>query len=152
VLGTLLVGGLRVLAGHDFPRRLQPLVVPTIAIAIGLGIELVMKTFFARSEVWPTYMKDGQYGFDLLHYRDGWRSFPSGTAIGTFALAGVLAVQQSRWRGPVLYASLAICAIVTMVTYHWLSDVTVGIFVGLTIGYAVAAILKPVSAETGESL
>ena len=143
VLMTLLAGGIRVLSGGELPRRLRPLLVPAIAIAMALGVELVMKTFFARSEIWPTYMKENQYGFDWLHYRDGWRSFPSGTAMGLFALVGVLFVYRSRWSLAVLYASLVICALVTIVTYHWLSDVIVGIFVGLTIGYATGTLLSP---------
>jgi len=149
---VVLGAGLRVLSGGEFPERLRPFVVPTIAIAMALGAELVLKTVFARAEVWPTYMVVKQYGFDPLHYRDGWRSFPSGTAMGLFSLVGVLFVHQSRFRRPALFASLVICAFVTIVTYHWISDVTVGIFAGLTIGYAIGAIVKPFGSQPRESL
>jgi membrane-associated phospholipid phosphatase len=140
---VVVAAGLRSLSGREFPSRLRPLIVPTVAMAIGTGVEFILKVVTARGEIWPTYIHDKQYGFDFLHYRDGWRSFPSGTAIGLFALVGVLLVHRSRWSSTALCISIVLCATLTIVTYHWLSDVIAGMFLGLTIGYAVASLFPP---------
>ena len=142
---ALLAGGIRRLSGSDFPPRLRPLVIPTIAMTFGTGVEYILKVITARAEIWPTFIHDKQYGFDWLHYRDGWRSFPSGTAIGMFALVGVLLVKRSRWTTPALCAGVILCILLPMVNYHWVSDVIAGMFLGLTIGYAVGTIFQPLN-------
>ncbi len=139
----VLVSGLLSLSGRPFPRWVQPMIIPTIAVTMGIGAELILKEIFGRSDIWPTYIQHHVYAWDFMDHRDGWRSFPSGTAIGLFALIGVLLVRRSRWTTTAVCASLVICALVTIIPFHWLSDVIAGMFVGLTIGYATATLLAP---------
>jgi membrane-associated phospholipid phosphatase len=114
-------------------------------MAMGTGVEFILKVVTARSEIWPTFIYQKQYGFDFLHYRDGWRSFPSGTAIGSFALVGVLLVRRSRLTPLAMFVSTVMCLTLVVVTYHWLSDVIAGMFLGLTIGYAIGSLFQPSS-------
>jgi hypothetical protein len=47
---------LRLLSGNSFPARLRPLVIPTIALAMGAGVEFIVKVVTARNAIWPTFI------------------------------------------------------------------------------------------------
>ena len=140
---VLIGSGLSALSGHKMPRLSRRLSIPLVTVGLAMGCELMLKVIFARSEILPTFLYVKQYGFDFLHYRDGWRSFPSGTAIGLFALSGILLVHRSRWRLFALFVAGVVSIVIVIVSYHWVSDVIAGAFVGLTIGYATGSILDP---------
>jgi len=136
----LLVCGMRLTAGATLSPTIRSLLVCVLAVMVAAAAEFILKQIFARSDPWPTYIRDGRYGFDYLHPHDGWRSFPSGTALGLFAVTGVLQIWQHTWRTWAMVASVIITLTIVLTNHHWLSDIIAGVWIGLTIGYAAASV------------
>lgn len=136
----MLACGMRVLSGGGLSRASRRLAVCSVALVLAIGAEFILKQIFGRGDIVPTYVVHHVYRFDFLHSRDGFWSFPSGTALGLFAVVGVLYVWDSRLKVMAVVLSGLTCAAVTLLNYHWASDTIAGAFIGLTIGYATACL------------
>jgi membrane-associated phospholipid phosphatase len=133
----------RALFGFGLTTRFYKPLVCSCAIVWGLATEFVFKQIFGRSWPEPTYIRDHLYGFRFLHASQGWTSFPSGTAIGSTALATVISTFFPRWRFAAAVLATAVCAAMILENYHWVSDVIAGGFLGTSIGYMTLASLRP---------
>lgn len=97
-----------------------------LAVLGSLAVNLVAKNYFARvrPELWLSIAPEDSY------------SFPSGHAMGsvTLGVAATLLCWHSRWRWPVLLASLAFIGLVGMsrvyLGVHYPSDILAGWAVG----------------------
>lgn len=145
-------------AGYRSARgyELQPWAVKAVvccwAVVWGLASEIIFKQIFGRAWPEPTYLRQHIYGFRFLHGTYGWTSFPSGTAIGSSALATTVAILFPRWR--ILSAACAAlaCIAVVVVNFHWLSDCIAGAFLGVTIGWMSTNWLNPTVLNKRESI
>lgn len=88
------------------------------------------------------FLLDGRYGFDFLHYKADFLSFPSGHATTAFALATAFTL---LWPRPaVVYFALAAGIAISRVgsNAHFVSDVLVGAFVGTVMTLYVRAVYR----------
>lgn len=113
------------------------------ATMFAVAAQIILKRIFGRSWPDPTFVRDHLYGFQLLHGRTHWDSFPSGTAMVSMALLSGLWISKPRWRLPGLLASLLLVGGVVIANFHWLSDVIAGIFLGVTVGCSTLWLLHP---------
>jgi len=142
---SVIVIGLRSHSDRSMSDAESLFVTCAVSVVLGVGAEFILKQLFGRSDVSPTFIRDHVYGFDFLHAHDGWWAFPSGTAIGLFAVVSVLYARQTRMRGWALTAAILLSLDTLMLNYHWLSDMIAGAFVGLSIGRATAGIVPNAS-------
>jgi len=111
----------------------------SIALA-GLTTDLV-KALLGRFRP-KLFFRDGSYGFDFLHTRADYVSFPSGHATTAFALATALTLLWPRFAGLYFLLALAIGASRVLANAHWLSDVLAGGFVGVAVTLYLAALFR----------
>jgi len=104
-----------------------------------IASEIILKRIFGRGWVDPTFVRDHQYGFHFLHGETHWDAFPSGTAAVSFAILSVLWILKPRWRAAGTVTVILLSIAVVIGNYHWLSDVIAGGFLGVTIGWGIAA-------------
>jgi membrane-associated phospholipid phosphatase len=105
-----------------------------------------LKFLFGRTwpETWvsnnPSLTHDGVYGFNPFHGGVGFASFPSGHAAAICAVISVLWIYYRRFQP--LYALCVAGVFVGLIgaDYHFLSDVIVGGFIGVSTGWIVVAI------------
>jgi membrane-associated phospholipid phosphatase len=119
---------------------LAPLFVfASIALA-GLTTDLV-KALLGRERP-KLFFRDGSYGFDFLHTRSDYLSFPSGHATTGFALATALTLLWPRHAAAYFLVALAIAASRVLANAHWLSDVLAGGSVGIAVTLYLAALFR----------
>ncbi|MBI3515956.1 MAG: phosphatase PAP2 family protein, partial [Proteobacteria bacterium] len=107
---------------------LAPLhVFASVALA-GLATDLV-KTLVGRFRP-KLFFRDGSYGFDFLHTRADYVSFPSGHATTAFALATAFTLLWPRYAVAYFLAAAVIGASRVLSNAHWVSDVLAGAVVG----------------------
>lgn len=105
-----------------------------------------LKFVFGRT--WPdswapgitSFIHDDQFGFHFFHSGQSFESFPSGHAAATAAVMSVLWIMF-----PKLRATYAICMLtadlgLVLLNLHFLSDVVVGSFVGISVGLFTVAL------------
>jgi membrane-associated phospholipid phosphatase len=111
-----------------------------------IGVETILKRIFGRGWVDPTYVQEHLYGFHLLHGdKEHWNSFPSGTALGSAAIAAVLWIMLPSSRVAVVVLLLILSATMVVINFHWLGDTLPGLFLGSFIGWV--TVRMPSSAE-----
>jgi membrane-associated phospholipid phosphatase len=135
--------GYRTVSGYGLQQWAQRALVCSWAIVWGLAAEFVFKQIFGRAWPDPTYTQNHLYGFRFLHGSQNWTSFPSGTAIGSTALATALARLFPRLRAACTILAALVCIGVVVSNYHWLSDSIAGAFLGISIGWMSFALLDP---------
>jgi membrane-associated phospholipid phosphatase len=146
--GWLIGSALLALAGFVIARRsadaaaarrwrshaLAPLFVFAAVALAGLTTDLV-KALLGRLRP-KLFLRDGSYGFDLLHTRADYVSFPSGHATTAFALAAALTLLWPRPAVAYFAVALAVAASRVLSNAHWLSDVLAGGLVGVLVTLA----------------
>ena len=130
---VLLASGCALLSGRVLPRWSLTPILCSWSLMWALGAEVVLKGAFGRGTT-TTYVQNHIYQFHYLHDREGWNSFPSGTATVAAAIAAVLwrTTPSSRVFGVVSVAIVAVLLVLT--NGHWVSDVIAGGFLGASIG------------------
>jgi membrane-associated phospholipid phosphatase len=150
--GWLIGSALLTLAGFAIARRstdaaarrrwrsyaLAPLFVFAGVAVAGLTTDLV-KALLGRFRP-KLFFRDGSYGFDFLHTRADYVSFPSGHATTAFALATALTLLWPRPAAAYVAVALAIAASRVLSNAHWLSDVLAGGLVGVLVTLALRAL------------
>jgi membrane-associated phospholipid phosphatase len=133
--------GYRTVSGHGLQKWAEKVLLCSWAVVWGLAAEFVFKQIFGRAWPDPTYTQNHLYGFRFLHAPQNWTSFPSGTAIGSSALATALARLFPRSRAVCAVLAAMVCIGVVVANYHWLSDSIAGAFLGISIGWMSSALL-----------
>jgi membrane-associated phospholipid phosphatase len=133
--------GHRTASGYGLQQWAEKALVCSWAVVWGLAAEFVFKQIFGRAWPDPTYTQNHLYGFRFLHASQDWTSFPSGTAIGSTALATALARLFPRLRAACTVLAAVVCIGVVVANYHWLSDSIAGAFLGTSIGWMSSALV-----------
>jgi membrane-associated phospholipid phosphatase len=104
------------------------------AAALALLVALALKYAVGRSQAYPTFLRDGVYGFRPLSGSVDYAAFPSATMAGVSALlrGARTTTPQARLIAVALIALLAAALIVT--NGHWLGDIVGGTYLGLLVG------------------
>ncbi len=117
---------------------LAPLFVFASVALAGLTTDLV-KALLGRFRP-KLFLSDGLYGFDFLHVKADYLSFPSGHATTAFALATAFTLLWPRPAALYFLGAAAIGASRVLSNAHFVSDVLVGAFVGTAATLYVRAI------------
>ena len=119
---------------------LAPLTVFASVALAGLATDLI-KALLGRFRP-KLFFRDGSYGFDFLHTRADYLSFPSGHATTAFALATVFTLLWPRYTTAYFLIAVAIGASRVLSNAHWASDVLAGAVVGAAAALYVRAVLR----------
>jgi len=148
LLDSLLIAGAVFLVVAAVWRRLDSapewvnrLVVAGACAAVALAGALLLKVAIGRSQVYPTFLRNHIYGFQLFAGKD-FMAFPSATMAACAAFAAGVGVR--RWSHRAAAALILILLAVSLVVTgsHWLSDIIGGTYFGLVSGSSVARRLR----------
>jgi membrane-associated phospholipid phosphatase len=133
-------------------HALAPLFVFASVALAGLTTDLV-KALAGRFRP-KLFFRDGSYGFDFLHTRADYVSFPSGHTTTAFALATALTLLWPRYAAGYFLLALAIGASRVLANAHWVSDVLAGGLVGVGVTLYLDALFRangaaPAALRTG---
>ncbi|HVW19846.1 MAG TPA: phosphatase PAP2 family protein [Opitutaceae bacterium] len=124
-----------------------------LAVFVALAVRELLKYLCGRT--WPetfignpSWIRDGAYGFHLLHGGEGWASFPSGHTAVTAAFATALWYQAPKLRALWALLLLLVMAGLFGADYHFLGDISAGATVGILSAQGVLA-LVPGDADRG---
>lgn len=138
--------GLLAMSGRPLSKTQTAVVLCSISLIIAETTKNLLKYVFGRTwpETWfqnnPSYVRDGDYGFNLFHGGSGYASFPSGHSAVTCAVVTVLWVFYPKlWP---LYSVVVLAVAIGLIgeNFHFLSDVIAGAFVGASIGFMIVAL------------
>lgn len=153
-----LVSGLRVIMRRSLSGRLQSgAFVCAVSVLITETIKDEFKFVFGRTppESWggdyPSFIRDGVYGFHFIHGGPGYQSFPSGHMAAACAAAAVLWCWYPRLRWCYVIAVAAVGLVLIGTNAHFLSDVIGGAFLGAFVGWMVTTIWKEFVPATGRA-
>jgi len=132
--------GFAAILGRRFSKLEIPVLVCTVSLLATEVIKDQLKFAFGRT--WPdswapgilSFIHDNQFGFHFFHGGRSFESFPSGHAAAVAAVMSVLWIMFPRLR-----AGCAICIAaadlgLVLSNLHFISDVVVGTFVGISVG------------------
>ncbi|MBV8166252.1 MAG: phosphatase PAP2 family protein, partial [Alphaproteobacteria bacterium] len=131
-------------------RALAPLFVFASVALAGLTTDLV-KAVLGRFRP-KLFLSDGLYGFDFLHVKADYLSFPSGHATTAFALATAFTLLWPRPAALYFLGAVFIGASRVLSNAHFVSDVLVGAFVGTAATLYVRAIYHANGVILGDML
>jgi membrane-associated phospholipid phosphatase len=126
----------------------------SLSLVVADAIKDQLKFLFGRTwpETWvsnnPSLIHDGVYGFNPFHGGVGFASFPSGHAAAICAVMSVLWIYYRRFR--LLYALFVAAVVVGLIgaDHHFLSDVIVGGFIGVSTGWIAGAIWQRAKSDS----
>ena len=138
--------GFKALYGRSLSNFQAAIFVSSMSVIFAESIKDQLKFVFGRTwpETWvqdnPSFIRDGAYGFHLMHGGGGYQSFPSGHMAATCAVISVFWIwyPRSRWLGSL--AAIVVGGGLVGANYHFLSDVIAGGFVGISTGWLGTAI------------
>jgi membrane-associated phospholipid phosphatase len=145
---VLLALGLWSLSGRPLSKMQTAALFCSVSVIVTEAAKNLLKFFFGRTwpETWiqnnPSFLRDGAYGFNILHGGVGYESFPSGHSAIACAVISVLWVMYPRYRP--LYSIVVLLVAFGLIgpNFHFLSDVIAGAFVGTTTGWMAVALGK----------
>ena len=138
--------GFAAILGRRFSKLEIPVLVCTVSLLATEVIKDQLKFAFGRTwpDSWATgilsFIHDNQFGFHFFHGGRSFESFPSGHAAAVAAVMSVLWIMFPRLR-----AGCAICMVaadlgLVLSNLHFISDVVVGTFVGISGGLFTVAL------------
>lgn len=140
--------GLWVLSGRALSHAGTVAALSSISVLVTEITKSELKYLFGRT--WPetfvqnnpSFIRDGAYGFHLLHGGAGYASFPSGHTAAICALVSVLWIMLPKGRP--LYVLLVAAVVVGLIgaDYHFISDMIAGGFLGTSIGWMTVALWR----------
>jgi membrane-associated phospholipid phosphatase len=140
--------GLWSLSGRALSRSQKCAFLCSVSLIVADATKAQLKFVFGRTwpDTWvhnnPSFIQDGVYGFNFFHGGPEYASFPSGHMAITCAVVSVLWVYFPPIRTLCALAGLAIGVGLIGASYHFLSDVIAGAFVGISIGWMVTSLWK----------
>lgn len=140
--------GLWTLSGQPLSKIQTAALVCSISLIVTEATKNQLKFIFGRTwpETWvqnnASFIRDGAYGFNLIHGGAGYASFPSGHSATICAVITVLWILYPKLRALYLVAGLAVAIGLIGANYHFLSDVIAGAFVGISTGWMATALWK----------
>jgi membrane-associated phospholipid phosphatase len=124
-------------------------IVLTFCLSLFVAIEIngFLKFAFGRTwpESWlglnPSWIRDGVFSFSPLHGGPGWASFPSGHTTNITTVATILWIVWPELR--IAWATIVAVVVAGLVggTYHFVSDIIGGLFLGAAIGLAMVGLM-----------
>lgn len=146
---AFIVLGLMSLVGRALSRLQTCTLLCSLSLIVAEVTKTQLKFLFGRTwpSTWvndnPSFLRDGVYGFNFLRGSgDGYASFPSGHTGAACAVIAVLWVYYPAWRVVYVLGALAVSVGLVVTNYHFLSDVIVGAFVGVSSGWMVTSLWK----------
>jgi len=124
-----------------FPEknRLKNRIMVFLGILAAFIARFVVKTgiilFYSRPR--PFILLEDARQLLNVSFNENFQSFPSGHAIFFFALSAVLYCFSKKLGAGFFIASVLMAGARVFVGVHWLSDVVVGAFLGMLVGWAV---------------
>lgn len=140
--------GLWNLSGRALSRFQTCALLSSLSLLVAQATKAQLKPLFGRTwpSTWvdsnPSFLRDGAYGFNLLHGGAGYASFPSGHMAITCAVISVLWIYYPRGRNFYIVATFAVAILLVGGNYHFLSDIIAGGFIGVSAGWIVASLWK----------
>lgn len=137
----LVILGVRMILGRPLSRHQANTFVCSASIILTEVIKNALKFVFGRTwpETWvqnnPSFIRDGVYGFHFMHGGVTYQSFPSGHMAATCVVISVLWIRYPTFSWLYLIMGLLVGAGLVGANYHFLSDVIVGAFLGLSVGW-----------------
>jgi hypothetical protein len=131
--------GAWVVSGRSLSRSARVPLLCSWATMWALGAEAILKPIFGRGWPDPTYLREHLYAFRPLQgIHEHWNSFPSGTALVSWAIAAVLWNTVPALRFTAVAFVTVLCVVMVVMNLHWLGDMLPGIFLGASIGWMTA--------------
>jgi membrane-associated phospholipid phosphatase len=100
------------------------------AVAVSGIVTDIIKVIAGRYRP-SMYFEHGLYGFDFFHIHSVMNSFPSGHTTTAFALAMYIAYYWPKFSSIGWILAIAVGISRVALTYHYLSDVLAGAFIGI---------------------
>lgn len=112
-----------------------------ISVALSDGAIEILKRILgrARPELWWSHHL---FGFFPLEWQNAFLSFPSGHSGTAGALVGVFSALYPRYRHLCLCLGILFAFTRVILDVHYLSDVLVGVWIGLLIGQKMHQVMK----------
>jgi membrane-associated phospholipid phosphatase len=137
---TFVALGLRDFCGRPLSRLSAAALACSVSLMAAELIKNDLKFVFGRTwpESWiqsyPSFIRDGVYGFNWFHGGDAYHAFPSGHMTAVCAVATVFWIFYPRFR--IIYVTSALLGLIALIAlnFHFLSDAIAGAFVGVSIG------------------
>jgi membrane-associated phospholipid phosphatase len=146
---VFVVMGLLAILGRRFSYVEKAILLCDVSVIVTELVKNQLKFLFGRS--WPdswgpnilSLVHDNVYGFHFLHSGESFESFPSGHAAVAAAVMSVLWILYPKLR-PLCIVFVAAGDIgLVLLNLHFLSDVIVGSFVGISVGLFTVALCTP---------
>lgn len=127
---ALFAGGVVLLAGHDLPRWMMVTMLAGLSVMWALASNyFLLQPFFGRIAITTYLLHPAHYGFVPFHGHSG-RGFPSGHTVITASFLLVFWHFYPRARALIGVVIAAVMAGLVVATWHFVSDVVGGLFVG----------------------
>jgi len=145
---VFVVLGLMNLSGRALSRLQTCALLCSLSLVVTELTKAQLKFVFGRTwpATWinnnPSFLRDGFYGFNFFHGGQGYASFPSGHIAVICAVMTVLWVYYPAWHVLYVLGVLAVSIGLVGANYHFLSDVIVGGFVGISTGWMLTSLWK----------
>jgi membrane-associated phospholipid phosphatase len=143
ILSVILM--LRIIFGRSLSWHQANIFVCSLGVVITEETKSILKFIFGRTwpETWvdnnPSFIRDDVYGFHFMHGGIAYQSFPSGHMAAACTVIAVVWIRYPQFRQLCVVAGLLVGMGLVGGNYHFLSDVVVGAFVGLSIGWIAIA-------------
>jgi membrane-associated phospholipid phosphatase len=143
---VFVVFGLSAILGRKFSRLESAALLCDISVLAAEAIKNQLKYAFGRT--WPdswgpeisSLIRDNVYGFHFFHSGQSYESFPSGHAAVAAAVMSVLWFQFPKLRVVCAICIAAADVGLVLLNLHFVSDVVVGTFVGVSTGMFTVAL------------
>lgn len=138
---TLIGLALWSISGRPLSKILSAAAGCSLSVLMTEATKNLLKLVFGRTwpEAWfpdgPSFIHDGAYGFNPFHGGEGYGSFPSGHMAVACAIISVLWIYYPKLRVVYFLAAASVAGGLIGGNYHFLSDVIVGAFIGVSSGW-----------------
>lgn len=137
---TFVALGLCDFSGQPLSRLSAAALACSVSLMAAELIKNNLKFMFGRTwpESWvqsyPSFIRDGVYGFNWFHGGNAYHAFPSGHMTAICAVVSVLWIFYPRFK--IIYVAVALAGLLVLVglNFHFLSDAIAGAFVGVSMG------------------
>ena len=125
------------------PAWLGDVIRAGLAMTLALGLSVMLKFAFGRSQVWPLYLKNHVVAMRPFAGDTQFMAFPSGTLAATTAVVAAIAASWSDRLVVIIgvLVVLLVTAAIVITNGHWVSDLIGGAYVGVCTASASRAVI-----------